>query len=607
MSFYVCFMLAVAVLLLMGAALLWRKKTHKGLKSLYLIFIGVALAAVAILFPVYLSTLDESVGALKALALSIHNMIRLFVVDDDFSLVREQIATLGGVFGKCYWFLSVALYLAAPILTFGVVLSFFRNLISERRYLFRYFSPAYAFSELNEKSLALATDLKKQQPKAVLVFAGAFEEDEDRQELYDKAERLGAICFPKSLVDIGLQMHSKKAPITFFVMAENDDAQNIDQALTLIDRYRERDLVRMYVFSSSTSGEVLFENIDCGKIRLQRIEEGQKLVSALLYTRGSVIFDHAVPDPVSGEKVITALVIGLGRNGTEMLSSLVWFGQMTGYRLVLHAFDADPDAEAHFASLCPELMDKRYNGKQGTDQDACYSITVHSGMDVTSSAFTKALAEISGISYVFVSLGNDETNLTVARNIRMLTTRKGDDPAIQAVVLRPVFDLYRYWKKKDPKEEKEAQEQKCDWAGQYLRNLKGQPYGIEFVGSRSELYSARVMLNSDLERAALSRHLKWGQEDDFWRIEYNYRSSIASALHRIYKVYCGVPGADVAPEERAPQDKEALRRLEHRRWNAYMRSVGYVHASVRNEIAKTHHCLVPFDELPPEEQAKDDD
>ena len=47
--------------------------------------------------------------------------------------------------------------------------------------------------------------------------------------------------------------------------------------------------------------------------------------------------------------------------------------------------------------------------------------------------------------------------------------------------------------------------------------------------------------------------------------------------------------------------------MEHRRWNAYMRSEGFTYAEKRNNLAKTHNCLVTYDDLSLEEKAKDDD
>ena len=52
--------------------------------------------------------------------------------------------------------------------------------------------------------------------------------------------------------------------------------------------------------------------------------------------------------------------------------------------------------------------------------------------------------------------------------------------------------------------------------------------------------------------------------------------------------------------------RHSLNRLEHRRWNAYMRSEGYRYAEANNRLGNMHRDLVPFDELDPEEKDKDD-
>ena len=75
---------------------------------------------------------------------------------------------------------------------------------------------------------------------------------------------------------------------------------------------------------------------------------------------------------------------------------------------------------------------------------------------------------------------------------------------------------------------------------------------------------------------------------------------------------CGMPGIEKEPTERLEKELWDLRILEHRRWNAYMRAEGYVYGGTvekegRNDLAKTHNCLVPFDMLPLKEQEKDDD
>lgn len=43
----------------------------------------------------------------------------------------------------------------------------------------------------------------------------------------------------------------------------------------------------------------------------------------------------------------------------------------------------------------------------------------------------------------------------------------------------------------------------------------------------------------------------------------------------------------------------------HDEWSRFKVSDGWVYGPVKDEVAKTHPCLVPFDQLPPEQQFKD--
>ena len=129
------------------------------------------------------------------------------------------------------------------------------------------------------------------------------------------------------------------------------------------------------------------------------------------------------------------------------------------------------------------------------------------------------------------------------------------------------------------------------------------------MGSLESYYSEPVLLNSSLEEEALRRHLAWGDEKSFWMCEYNFRSSSASVVHRRYKLRMS-PGKEIlalSKEERSEEQKYVLRTMEHRRWNAYMRTEGWSYAPVRNNLAKTHHNLVLFNELSLKDQEKDDD
>jgi hypothetical protein len=277
----------------------------------------------------------------------------------------------------------------------------------------------------------------------------------------------------------------------------------------------------------------------------------------------------------------------MGRHGTEMAKALAWFGQMDGYELQINAFDKDPLAEEKFVALVPELMSPDYNGVT-VEGEAQYSIKIHSGYDVDTASFAEEIYKIKNASYVLVALGNDDVNISTAVKLRMYFERMQIHPIIQAIVY--------------------SSEQKRALTG--VKNFKGQAYDVDFIGDMESSYIVDVIINSELEEDALQRHLKWGVEDDFWNFEYNYRSSIASAIHMRAKIKCGIEFVGKKTEDLTQEERDKIEVLEHKRWNAYMRSEGYVFSgspekSSRNDLAKMHHDLVDFASLTEEEKRKD--
>ena len=101
-----------------------------------------------------------------------------------------------------------------------------------------------------------------------------------------------------------------------------------------------------------------------------------------------------------------------------------------------------------------------------------------------------------------------------------------------------------------------------------------------------------------------------GSPDDFYYCDYNYSSSLASAIHKKLRRDCGMPGTELPKEQRSPEQMEQLAILEHRRWSAYVRSEGYQFGGTEQSrkvdtLAKLHYCLVPFDNLSEEDKRKD--
>ena len=700
---YICFGISAALLvagLLTSIHILrhpGKQKKKMLLKASTVLAVGIALAGLFIVLPITYDRFAHVGNVLsrgfQALLLSIHSTIRLFVVDGDFADILTGTLALPHLFRVTYSILALILFVLAPVMTFSVALSFFANMSSRWRYRFAWCRDAYIFSEINDKALALARDLKRIDPKATLVFTDVFERnDEESHEQIEQAKMLGSILFKDDVTVVNLHRLSTRPRIYFFLIGE-DEAENINQALLLASpptkekgklggydcprgpqngfaraclavlrflvgkRKQVTDInaTRIYLFSTNENSELQLSTLKPNYMRVRRINDVQSLVFRELYDHGDVLFRgralkdgetsvgslyeqsvlpsipvcHAVTGKMEDGKHISAVIVGMGLHGSEMVKSLCWFCQMPHYRLDIHAYDLAPDADARFRASCPELMQegeavdgvypdkmdlradprrKQYNGDHTTVGEAHYSITVHGGIDVGSFDFEKELYKLDCVTYVLVALGNDDLNIRTATKIRMILRRRGLEPYIQVIVYDP---------------------RKQEVLGDRITNFAHVSYDLHLIGDLASNYSVPCILSPQLEAEALERHLSYTRlyfkdtdtdEDrarqieeatrDFYAYDYNYRSSTASVIHRKYKILCGVSGADLLKDDRTEEQAVLIRHLEHQRWNAFVRSDGFVLPEVgrgRDKLAKTHHCLVPFRALPYEEQIKDDD
>lgn len=664
MIFEICLWVAVAIFTLLGIwALVLAKIPYKSgrvIEPFRVFFVDVFVTSFVMFIPVYVQIFENaSAKVLKVIALSLHNTIRLFILDGEFTIVSDNVLGLGGWIEGLYTGFFSVLFVLAPILTFGVVLSFFQNVDSYKRFLLSFYKEIYVFSELNAKSVALAKSLKKANKKRVVVFCDVFEQNEEESfELVEKAKEIDAILFKKDISAINFRVHSSHRKLAFLAIGEGD-SENIKQAMELIERYGDRQNTELYVFSRTIGSELMLskamEDKNAAlkqekeakeakkkakkKARLakrevtlseekkqkraekerkkaekaprdfivRRINDARSLILHLLYEDGGKIFESALTEykephyfyniqtkTQEKKKCISAVVVGMGLYGREMIKGLTWFCQMEGYTFRLHAFEKDPGAEAKFRAECPELLEDRCNRQMDDVNEAQYDITIHSGVEIPSDTFFNELKKIGDISFVFVSLGDDDMNVGIATQIRAALRRMAEEGhrVDKATIQTVVYDNNK----------NRALNGVFDFSGK-------DKYDVDFVGSLESYYSEPVLLNSSLEEEALRRHLAWGDEKSFWMCEYNFRSSSASVVHRRYKLRMS-PGKEIlalSKEERSEEQKYVLRTMEHRRWNAYMRTEGWSYAPVRNNLAKTHHNLVLFNELSLKDQEKDDD
>lgn len=571
-----------------------QKKGKEIAKPINIIFCGIIVSGIFGIFPAnYIADgLSDNVIVkfIEALSLTLVNVMQMFTVDfggkDLLDTINAQEAFY---FQQPYVFTMSIICTIAPLLTVGVLASVLMSLSARRRYLFSFFKPAYIFSDLNERSITLASDLKKKNPNSVVVFTDVVDREEETfLDLSNRAKSLGSILFKQDILSQKFHWHRKGVEITFFIVSD-DETENLNHSLTIIDRYKERENTRLYLFSSTRESELALSKVDRGNVKIHRINEVKSLIYRTLYEKGDMLFSKATTPDHDGVKHINAIVLGMGNYGTEMVKALAWFCQMDGYKLSIQAFDKDPKAESRFKALCPDLLSDKYNGV-AKDGESYYSITVHSGMDVDTYELIDFLDTTKGKqpTFIFISLGSDEENIRTATNMRMIMKRLGIEPIIQTVV-------------------------KNSYVSKTLAdvvNYRGEEYHIDYIGDTLLEYSKSVIINSELELKALERHKKWGDEESFWAYEYNYNSSAAPIIHYKARDKCGIAGTDKLNNQGIaalnPDEIRRLRCLEHRRWNAYMRAEGYVYGNLRNDIAKTHPNLISFYDLDTITQEKDE-
>ena len=593
LKWYICFGTSILAFLLSVAAAIViaarrRRHQHKSriFTPLNVLFAGTFIAGFMLALPFYLDVTanQPKPAVLKTILLTLRSTFQSFTMEGDGDFILNSLDLR---FGAVYTTYMSIMYTVAPILTLGVVVSFFKNISANIRYIFRYFhGDVYAFSALNERSIALGRDIAFHHSNETIVYCNVSpDEGEDTDELVDAAASIGAICFKKDINAVELGRHSKGKKLYLFTL-DADENKNMIESLSLTERFRDRDGARLFVFSTSPESELLFTGASDKKLQVHRVNEARAFVTRMLYEDGVRFFKNAVP-AADGQKLISAVIVGLGSYGTEMLKALTWFCQMDGYRIVIDAFDRDELAGDKFAKLCPELMSPAYNGVY-VHGESEYCIRIHSGIDPATKTFADEIAKLSDATYAFVALDTDEETVRTAADLRIYFERMHIHPEIDAAV------------RSTPRRK----------ALEGVKNFRGQAYDIRFVADMESSYSERNIIKSDLEADALARHLKYGQETDFWRYEYNYNSSMASAVHMRARIAMGIPGAGKAEAELTETERHGIEVLEHRRWNAYMRSEGYVYSgshdkASRNDLAKMHHDLVDFESLSEEDKRKD--
>jgi len=568
------------------------------LSPFHLFLVGFFVGVCCLFYPMYHQDWDANgngfLQALSALLISLRNGAQVFIMEGDASAVKAFIFTVlgnGNPFATLYYVYTLLIFIVAPIFTATFVLSFFKNASASLSYRLTHAKTVYYISKLTEKSIALAKNIAKENKRgSMIIFFDVYEKEDDEGmgALIEQAKRVGAICFSKDITEIGLKRNSLRLKRKFYFISENEN-DNVKQALTLIKICRTDERLNkidneFYVFATTESSEKLLDTALNGNLKVRRINENKNLMLNVLAS--GCLFQNAVEE--DGVKKINLLIVGLGQYGIELLKAACWSCQMIGYYLTVHVIDKEENGEDIVRAMAPELLACKDCKEAG---EVKYSIQFYPKVDVCDATFVDTLEKIGRVTVAFTTLGEDELNMETAMKLSAVFKREAllknwTTPTIYAVVYNVI---------------------KSDTVTQNgLLSIKGDSYGVKLIGSLSRRFSLSVIEQLEMEEAAIECHTKWSDTEaakeadiqSFEKYEYYRNSSRAEAVYAMIRRNLGI---DV---DQNGVTLEKISEYEHMRWNAYMRSEGYVYGEAKDYVAKTHPDLKSYWELPLEERKK---
>lgn len=602
---YICF--GIGLLLLAGTIYrVYRTKNNFSTCVSNLSF-GVLLMSMVFLFPTHLKDYDFGGSIVSAIQSG------FYVLSGRQSVKQLYLIELDAVSYIIYLAVNYILFATAPVCLSALVVSQFGDTSDRiRRWLIRA-KECHIFSELNEQSLALAKSLSEKDGKKVLIFCNS---KDAPKSLRSQVRNFGGVLLYATADALGFT--KRYAHVRFYQMATSED-QNVQKASVLLqwqedlqkkevgNEKKNTRCVEIFAFIGTKSKALIVEDIPHKYVKLRIIDEISLLCNNLFMER-------PLYTGLGEKKKISVMIVGCGKTGMQMIKTAVWCGQLENYALEINVFDKNVDpitrknmAREELFAACPELNLPEYNIRFYNSDATCHefeSMVVQNCADTT---------------YVVLAMKDDDLNIETAIRLRGLFLRSDEvchaTPVINARVRNDVK----------------------------LKNLSSnsaylQKRQIFTFGSVEELFDIDVLMNSELERIAFMVHLHYygvlhleeNHEDYVGAVaaleakEYNRNSSMANALHIQYKLFdCGLLSAeqqeltdDLAAEFQRyiaqPEVLERVAKLEHRRWNAFTRSLGYSTVSMAtvkkyydvndkksyiNELAMLHPCLVPWDAL----------
>jgi len=567
-----------------------------------------------------------------------------------------------------YGIYATLLNFAAPIaggaIIFEILASIFPSIILRLSYL-AFWRDKYYFSELNERAVALIRSINKTYRgkfiKPVIIVTDSYVDDENEKssELANSAKALGAICIKNDIVHIPKNRCGKK----FIFLIDEQETNNVYSLVELSNALKGKSVAKTEIFHFSANGLHSYVEKQVRE-NFNKSSNGEQPV--ILPVNGyrnlitHLLTEVPLFEPIVGaynnnlkenkETVLNLTILGMGQIGTEMFLAAYWCGQMLNCKLHITVISKETEDEFHekINYLNPDILKSTDTNNEllriykNTDSkpegapeySAPYCEITYKEANIKTIEFLGNLNEnenIKNTDYFFVALGSDEENILIANKLREVIGQSHmlNDKSSKTVISYVVFNS--------------EMSEILNSDNLYSYSEKGNDIYMKAVGAFDDIYCVNNIFMADMYPMADKAHMMYYSSlavetrrkysNKMAKDEYSYWANMARAAHSKYKVFSsGVwnlslfDGTDDYADKQEQYIKAYKKKLlecvennnltllhelawlEHRRWNAFMRTRGFKNPndgetflkackSQKNIDLKLHLCIVECDKF----------
>lgn len=560
----------------------WFKKHRLKLLSLFMVF-GIIVYAIG-----YLTQYPDDY--IYSGLMAIFSTGRMFVLENDIASFEFNVEK------NPYYRLTFSLIMTFSMLIIGMValsfmgyrvlseiqLGFMRLIVRKRK--------IYIFTHLNEKALTLARDLKKNQPRRIIIFCiDDNDENDDKKNLEKKAAELKCLVIATdhlivakewtassqinrsgALIPVAifkLCRRLKNNQIIILAMNDDDDANVIFAADFATLWQAEKGVISLYVFVKRHATINYFDRLDFSGLDIHIIDENDLACRQLFsdFTLMSCIGEH---------DSLRVGVVGYTDISENLYKNIAFLGQCQGKKLEIILIDEGiADKTAMFFNRNSEI-------------EKCAQFTLVD-LKINSREFFQYFRDqIETIDCIIFA----DAWIEMALEINRISREAGQCTPL-------CIDL-----------ENDVQS--------ILLLKTGCIKVMIAFGSISRIYTERIIIDEKLDELAKGFHRYYADLfedkrawDDISLFEKN--SNRALALHVQSKLYTlglkYVNGGNSDYYDQKIQDQQILEKLaigEHLRWNAFSFANGWktmtnIESYPKNKdvVNQTHACLVDWEQL----------